>query len=95
MASRNHADVSVVTSDNPRNEDPDAIINDIGAAFGTDYYVKYVDRREAIGEAIASADRGDVVVIAGKGHEATQEFADRTIDFDDRAVARECLEART
>ncbi|NCF92352.1 MAG: UDP-N-acetylmuramoyl-L-alanyl-D-glutamate--2,6-diaminopimelate ligase [Verrucomicrobiaceae bacterium] len=84
MASRNHADVSVVTSDNPRNEDPEAIINDIGAAFGTDYYVKYVDRREAIRRAIAMALPGDIVVVAGKGHEAEQQFATETVPFDDR-----------
>jgi UDP-N-acetylmuramoyl-L-alanyl-D-glutamate--2,6-diaminopimelate ligase len=50
------------------------------------------DRRAAICDAIASAGAGDVVVIAGKGHETVQEFADRTIEFDDRVVARNCLE---
>ena len=90
------ADRVVITSDNPRDESPEVIIDEIveGVDRASSARVTtIVDRREAIGEAIASAQRGDVVVIAGKGHESTQEFADRTIDFDDRAVARECLEA--
>ena len=90
------ADRVVVTSDNPRDESPEAIIAEIVEGIdraSSARVTTIVDRREAIGEAIASAQRGDVVVIAGKGHESTQEFADRTVDFDDRAVARECLEA--
>ncbi len=84
----------VVTSDNPRDESPQAIIDDIlaGAASSAEV-TSIVDRRSAIGEAIGSATIGDVVVIAGKGHEATQEFADRIVEFDDRAVAHEFLEA--
>lgn len=92
------ADRVVITSDNPRDESPEAIIEEIVDGIdraSSARVTTIVDRREAIGEAIASAQRGDVVVIAGKGHESTQEFADRTIDFDDRAVARECLEARS
>jgi len=92
------ADRVVITSDNPRDESPGAIIEEIVEGIDRESSARVttiVDRREAIGEAIASAQRGDVVVIAGKGHESTQEFADRTIDFDDRAVARECLEARS
>ena len=92
------ADRVVITSDNPRDESPEAIIDEIVEGIdraSSARVVRIVNRREAICEAIASAKRGDVVVIAGKGHESTQEFADRTIDFDDRAVARECLEART
>lgn len=92
------ADRVVITSDNPRDESPEAIIEEIAEGIdrsSSARVVTIVDRREAIGEAIASAQRGDVVVIAGKGHESTQEFADRTVDFDDRAVARECLEARS
>ena len=90
------ADRVVITSDNPRDESPEAIIDEIveGVDRASSARVTtIVDRREAIGEAIASAQRGDVVVIAGKGHESTQEFADRTVDFDDRAIAREFLEA--
>ena len=97
VASRG-ADRVVITSDNPRDESPEAIIDEIVAGVEPvrmSQVTTIVDRREAIGDAIASAQRGDVIVIAGKGHESTQEFADHTVDFDDRAVALECLEARS
>ena len=89
------ADLAVITSDNPRSEDPRAIIAEIepGAARGGGEYVVEPDRRAAIRLALSRANAGDVVVIAGKGHEAGQEFADRTIPFDDRVVAREELDA--
>ena len=90
------ADRVVVTSDNPRHEDPDSIISDVLEGIEPalrSKVVSFVDRREAIAYAISEADAGDVVVIAGKGHERTQEFDDRTVEFDDRTVARECLEA--
>jgi UDP-N-acetylmuramoyl-L-alanyl-D-glutamate--2,6-diaminopimelate ligase len=90
------ADRVFVTSDNPRSEPAQQIIDEILAGITPDQdadVAALVDRRDAIGEAIAAAAAGDVVVLAGKGHERTQEFADRTIDFDDRAVAREFLEA--
>ncbi len=89
------ADLSILTSDNPRSEDPDAIIAEIeaGARRGGGRYVVEPDRRVAIRLAVAGARDGDVVVIAGKGHETGQEFADRTVPFDDRLVAREELEA--
>ena len=96
VASRG-ADRVVITSDNPRGERPHAIIDEIlgGIDRGAHVDVRTIlDRREAIGEAIASATTGDVVVIAGKGHETMQEFADRTVEFDDRAVAREFLGVR-
>lgn len=89
------SDVVIVTSDNPRSEDPRAIIDEIlegviaHKATGPD--VVTPDRAEAIRAALARAREGDVVVIAGKGHETGQEFADRTIPFDDRVVAREAL----
>jgi UDP-N-acetylmuramoyl-L-alanyl-D-glutamate--2,6-diaminopimelate ligase len=85
------ADVVVVTSDNPRSEDPEAIIREILAGSGSD--VDWlVDRRAAIGRAIEQARPGDVVVIAGKGHEQGQEFAGgRKVPFDDVTVARETL----
>jgi UDP-N-acetylmuramoyl-L-alanyl-D-glutamate--2,6-diaminopimelate ligase len=83
------ADVAIVTSDNPRSEEPDAIIAEILTGAG-DAEVE-PDRREAIARAVETADEGDVVVIAGKGHEQGQQFADRTIPFDDREVAREAL----
>jgi UDP-N-acetylmuramoyl-L-alanyl-D-glutamate--2,6-diaminopimelate ligase len=97
VASRN-ADVVVITSDNPRDESPEGIIEEILRGVDRDstaVVVTVTDRREAIGEAIGTARPGDVVVIAGKGHETTQEFADHTIEFDDRAVARDHLEARS
>jgi UDP-N-acetylmuramoyl-L-alanyl-D-glutamate--2,6-diaminopimelate ligase len=85
------ADRVIVTSDNPRSEDPEAIIEEIltGAAAGVEHEV---DRRAAIAEAIGEADPGDVVLIAGKGHEQGQEFAGgRKVPFDDVTVAREIL----
>ena len=84
------ADVAIVTSDNPRSEDPQAIIDEILAGVTTDVEVE-PDRAAAIERAISVADDGDVVLIAGKGHEQGQEFADRTISFDDREVARDVL----
>jgi UDP-N-acetylmuramoyl-L-alanyl-D-glutamate--2,6-diaminopimelate ligase len=95
------ADVVVVTSDNPRSEQPEAIIAQIveGAArarpMGAPKIAVMPDRREAIHHAVAAARTGDVVLIAGKGHEQGQEFdAGRVMPFDDVAVAREALRAR-
>ncbi|HXD66845.1 MAG TPA: UDP-N-acetylmuramoyl-L-alanyl-D-glutamate--2,6-diaminopimelate ligase [Solirubrobacteraceae bacterium] len=86
------ADRVIVTSDNPRSEDPAAIIDEILAGSGGDVEHE-VDRRVAIDRAIATAERGDVVVIAGKGHEQGQEFeAGRKIPFDDVTVVRESLQ---
>jgi UDP-N-acetylmuramoyl-L-alanyl-D-glutamate--2,6-diaminopimelate ligase len=89
------ADLSFITSDNPRSEDPSAIIAEIepGAREGGGTYVVEEDRRAAIRLAVAEARPGDVVVIAGKGHETGQEFEDRTIPFDDRVVAAEEIRA--
>ena len=84
------ADAAIVTSDNPRSEDPLAIIDEILRGVVGEVEVE-PDRRAAIGIAIATAGPGDVVVIAGKGHEQGQEFADRKIPFDDRDVARDAL----
>jgi UDP-N-acetylmuramoyl-L-alanyl-D-glutamate--2,6-diaminopimelate ligase len=85
------SDVQIVTSDNPRSEDPLAIIAEITAAMDDDATVE-PDRRAAIRDAIAQARAGDVVVIAGKGHEQGQEFEDgRKEPFDDVTVAREVL----
>lgn len=88
------ADVVIVTSDNPRTEKPEAIIDDVVGGIAPDRRSAVdvvVDRREAIGAAVRRAEPGDLVVIAGKGHEDYQIFADRTIHFDDREVAREIL----
>src|ERR687888_161336 len=84
------ADVAILTSDNPRSEDPLAIIDEVLTGVAGDVEVE-ADRAAAIERAIAEARDGDVVLIAGKGHEQGQEFADRTIPFDDREVAREAL----
>jgi UDP-N-acetylmuramoyl-L-alanyl-D-glutamate--2,6-diaminopimelate ligase len=85
------ADRVIVTSDNPRSEDPEAIVAEILQGAGSDVRAQ-VDRRSAIAEAIAGAAAGDVVVIAGKGHEQGQEFTDgHKIPFDDVTVAREAL----
>jgi UDP-N-acetylmuramoyl-L-alanyl-D-glutamate--2,6-diaminopimelate ligase len=89
------ADLAVVTSDNPRSEEPLAIIEAImaGARQGPagSRVVAEVDRRSAIALALAEARPGDVVVVAGKGHETTQEIGSRVIPFDDREVVRELL----
>jgi UDP-N-acetylmuramoyl-L-alanyl-D-glutamate--2,6-diaminopimelate ligase len=91
--------VVIVTSDNPRSEDPHAIIDQIVEGVlaerpgGPDLIA--VDRREAIAALCAAARTGDVVVIAGKGHETGQEFADGTIAFDDRLEARAALKEAT
>jgi UDP-N-acetylmuramoyl-L-alanyl-D-glutamate--2,6-diaminopimelate ligase len=90
---RRLADRVIVTSDNPRSEDPEVIIDEILAGSGPDVEHN-PDRRVAIELAIATAEQGDVVVIAGKGHEQGQEFADgMKLPFDDVAVARELLSA--
>jgi len=89
------ADISIVTSDNPRSEDPQAIVDEIltgiDASREHQVYVE-VDRAVAIKRALCEiAQPGDLVVIAGKGHESGQQFADYKIPFDDRDVAREAL----
>jgi UDP-N-acetylmuramoyl-L-alanyl-D-glutamate--2,6-diaminopimelate ligase len=92
-AAAEHADVAIITSDNPRNEDPEAIMAEI--ARGAPEAELVIDRHAAIERAIALAASGDVVVVAGKGHERYQEFENgRTVPFDDVAVAREALRAR-
>jgi UDP-N-acetylmuramoyl-L-alanyl-D-glutamate--2,6-diaminopimelate ligase len=86
-----YADRVVVTSDNPRQEDPQAIIADIVAGFAPGFtgFVSEPDRKMAIGKALDMAAAGDVVLIAGKGHEDYQIFKDRTVHFDDFEVVRE------
>jgi len=84
------ADRAIVTSDNPRSEEPEAIIEEIRTGMDGDEAIE-PDRAAAIALAVEEAGEGDVVVIAGKGHEQGQEFRDRTIPFDDREVARDAL----
>ncbi len=89
-----NADVVIVTSDNPRSEEPLAIIQDVLQGAGLDVEID-PDRRSAIGRAFSLADAGDVVVIAGKGHEQGQDVGGVVTPFDDRDVARELLRERS
>lgn len=88
------ADFTIITSDNPRTEEPVSIINEIEAGIKKTEgeYITIVDRREAIKYALENARAGDVVVLAGKGHETYQTFKDKTIHFDEREVVREVIE---
>jgi UDP-N-acetylmuramoyl-L-alanyl-D-glutamate--2,6-diaminopimelate ligase len=86
------ADVAIVTSDNPRSEDPEAIAAEIVSGAEGEVEVE-LDRAAAIGRAVGLAQPGDVVLIAGKGAEQGQEFADRTVPFDDREAAKDALKA--
>jgi UDP-N-acetylmuramoyl-L-alanyl-D-glutamate--2,6-diaminopimelate ligase len=94
------SDVVVITSDNPRSEDPARIIDEVNLGAQPEMrqrgaeVITIVDRRDAILHAVARAEAGDVVLIAGKGHEKYQEVGGVTLPFDDVAVAREALEAR-
>lgn len=87
------SDVCIVTSDNPRSEDPAAIAEDIlaGMPAEREKVRLQLDRREAIHQACDDAGEGDIVVIAGKGHETDQIFADRRVEFDDRKVVRQIV----
>ena len=89
-----YADFTVITSDNPRNEDPQAIIDDIKVGIGrTDgKYVEIIDRKEAIRYAIMNAVEGDIVILAGKGHEDYQEICGIKHHMDERDLIREILE---
>jgi len=84
------ADVAIVTSDNPRSEDPLAIIQDVLQGAGMDVEID-PDRRSAIYRAVGLAEPGDILVVAGKGHEQGQEIAGSVQPFDDRVVVREAL----
>ncbi|MBP2682065.1 MAG: UDP-N-acetylmuramoylalanyl-D-glutamate--2,6-diaminopimelate ligase [Deltaproteobacteria bacterium] len=101
------SDIVVVTSDNPRNEDPDAIIGDILPGLTSEgfmeargpevwddgYYLKITDRKAAIAAALSLAEAGDTVAIVGKGHEDVQIVGDRRLPFDDRQAVRDVLAA--
>jgi UDP-N-acetylmuramoyl-L-alanyl-D-glutamate--2,6-diaminopimelate ligase len=106
------SDLVVLTSDNPRSEDPVAIIEEIKRGFvppdgrplrqggqalppvPTSSWMELPDREEAIVRAVAEAEPGDLVIVAGKGHESTQTIGDRVLPFDDASVAREALVRR-
>jgi UDP-N-acetylmuramoyl-L-alanyl-D-glutamate--2,6-diaminopimelate ligase len=85
------ADIPVVTSDNPRTEDPERIIDDVVAGMGAAPHHRTADRREAIGLALGKARPGDVVLLAGKGHETYQEIGTERVPFDERALVRELV----
>jgi UDP-N-acetylmuramoyl-L-alanyl-D-glutamate--2,6-diaminopimelate ligase len=94
-----HADLGIVTGDDPYNEDPGAVIDaiaagfrEIGACFGEDYLIIH-DRREAIYEAMRMAEPGDTVLIAGRGHESKMVIGSRRVPFDDAQVSREAIAA--
>jgi UDP-N-acetylmuramoyl-L-alanyl-D-glutamate--2,6-diaminopimelate ligase len=95
-AAATFSDIVILTSDNPRTEDPEAILADteVGLRAVGKPYLKIADRREAIRRAVWEARSGDVVVIAGKGHEDYQIVGTQVFHFDDREVAREALNAR-
>jgi UDP-N-acetylmuramoyl-L-alanyl-D-glutamate--2,6-diaminopimelate ligase len=90
------ADIAFVTSDNPRGEDPLQIIEQISAGFDVELCEAYIepDRAKAIALAISAAEPGDFVLIAGKGHETTQQVGDRLLPFDDRVEASVALSRR-
>jgi UDP-N-acetylmuramoyl-L-alanyl-D-glutamate--2,6-diaminopimelate ligase len=88
------ADYAIVTSDNPRRENPDAILADIVKGFRAARHEVVPDRKEAIFRAVSLARPRDILLLAGKGHETYQEYADRTVPFDDVQIAREAMEAR-
>lgn len=86
------SDIAIITSDNPRSEEPMDIINDIIKPLNYDNFEVEVDRKEAIKKAMKMAKEGDVIVIAGKGHETYQILKDKTIHFDEREVVYDILE---
>jgi len=88
-----NADYAIITSDNPRKEDPDKIIAEIEKGFHGDHFEKITDRAAAISRAVELAQPRDIVLIAGKGHENYQEFADHTVPFEDIQVARRAIES--
>jgi UDP-N-acetylmuramoyl-L-alanyl-D-glutamate--2,6-diaminopimelate ligase len=96
LVAQREADLVFVTSDNPRREDPDRIIDAIVAGLGPPPAAEVTvepDRRKAIAAALSSAERGDLVLIAGKGHETEQVIGDERLPFDDRTVALDELGA--
>ncbi|WP_353626391.1 cyanophycin synthetase [Bacillus sp. JCM 19041] len=89
-----YADETIFTSDNPRTEEPKAILADMTTLLDADQFAVIEDREMAIKTAIGQANKGDIVVIAGKGHETYQEIGKERIHFDDREVARAALKER-
>jgi len=92
-----HSDKAIFTSDNPRSEDPNAILKDMEAGVTVEYKRKFIaiaDRREAIKAAVSMAGREDIVLVAGKGHEKYQEISGQKFPFDDKEILGECLSDR-
>jgi UDP-N-acetylmuramoyl-L-alanyl-D-glutamate--2,6-diaminopimelate ligase len=90
-AAERMADRVVITSDNPRTEDPERILDDVAAGFTRNDYVRIEDRRQAIAWALSTAGRDDVVLLAGKGHETYQVRGTERLPFDERVIVRELL----
>ncbi|MGL4867368.1 MAG: UDP-N-acetylmuramoyl-L-alanyl-D-glutamate--2,6-diaminopimelate ligase, partial [Cetobacterium sp.] len=86
-----YSDIVIVTSDNPRTENPDDIINDIIKGFENKNYIVEIDRKEAIKKAVLKAEKNDIILIAGKGHETYQILGTTKIHFDDREIAIEAI----
>jgi len=87
------ADYAIITNDNPRSEEPQAIIEDIKKGIRKENFCVIQDRKEAIRKSLSIARAGDIVLVAGKGHENYQILKDRAIPFDDREVVKRCLES--
>jgi UDP-N-acetylmuramoyl-L-alanyl-D-glutamate--2,6-diaminopimelate ligase len=95
----------IVTTDDPHSEDPEQIINEIIKGVSSRYplplpagrhgVTRYSDRRQAIEQALHSAQKGDIVLIAGRGHEKFQDFGSKQVPFDDREVVKEILSKRS
>ena len=94
--SGNYADFTIITSDNPRFEEPEAILEDIetGISKTSGKYIKIIDRKEAIAYAIHHGQPGDVIVLAGKGHEDYQEICGVKHPMDERVLIQEILEEK-
>ncbi len=88
------SDIAIITSDNPRSEEPMAIIEDIKKGIDKDNYIIIENREEAIRKAMEIAQKDDVIVLAGKGHETYQILKDKTIHFDEREVVKEILKCK-
>ncbi len=89
-----YADRAIFTSDNPRTEDPEAILHDMTEGVEADHYDVIVNRKDAITYAIKHAKDNDIILIAGKGHETYQQIGEVKYDFDDRQVAKEAIQAK-
>jgi UDP-N-acetylmuramoyl-L-alanyl-D-glutamate--2,6-diaminopimelate ligase len=86
-----YSDLVIVTSDNPRTENPNDIIKDIVKGFESENYIVEIDRKEAIKKAVLKAEKDDIILIAGKGHETYQILGTTKIHFDDREIAIEAI----